>query len=319
MTATCAHGGTGRLQPRSRRQYLGLAVVLGYRPECRIIRPEHGLRLCPGDGRGALYTRSPISQPCGQCHSQRRVSPLGAAAIGGANKASWSTRPAGPGPIKTTPSVICAEDTGRCLTVWADDNYNSCTTVTYNDLYCHSEKDGPGSHSEFYIEVGGSKIWGVSSTATGERETINLTRSFCTSETYDLWEEDDWPNGDDGFGSATFYALSPGSGSYRHTGADATVSWYVHPKYIPTVYGRLFEPSGTPVACNSAGPIAISHEVTHLKHTPVAASDGTNFLVAWEMNNVLWLNRLSNTCARETTYQLSAASHASSNPALVCG
>ncbi len=33
--------------------------------------------------------------------------------------------------------------------------------MTYNDLYCHSEKDGPGSHSEFYIEVGGSKIWGV--------------------------------------------------------------------------------------------------------------------------------------------------------------
>ncbi len=242
---------------------------------------------------------------------------FGTATIGGANKASWSTRPASPGPIKTTPSVVCAEDTGRCLTVWADDNYNSCTTVTYNDLYCHSEEDGPGSHSEFYIEVGGSKIWGVSSTATGERETINLTRSFCTSETYDLWEEDDWPNGDDGYGSATFYALSPGSGSHRHTGADVTISWYVHPKYIPTVYGRLFEPSGTPVACNSSGPMAISHEVAHLKHTPVAASDGTNFLVAWEMNNVLWLNRLSNTCTRATTYQLSAAAYASSNPALV--
>jgi len=219
-------------------------------------------------------------------------------AIGGATLASADPRPTGAGLINAPPAVACAENTGECFVLWGDDEYNHDAEVRLTKLHCYTEHDA-GSHGEYYIDIPGPN-WGPKDFADGTTKDIGWTYDFVDSLSFTIWEEDDWPNGDDKVGSVTVHYQDVGLDSQRIDDGDGDlrIYWYIIPNYINRLYGtvvnsdrvRLCAP--TAVAANNATETADSKTATHTGRDntifkwPAVASDGTNFLSVFYREDV---------------------------------
>jgi hypothetical protein len=201
-----------------------------------------------------------------------------------------------------TASDIACNDRGQCMTVW--DLYDNCVNVTINRIDVQQTSDSNGPDLALYFipdanhwpanDLGYRQIFYRANISNPSNVQLNVTRPFCgTNSQLEVWESDvsgGPPSGDPrNVSGMTFLAeqifdtRTVGSGSFPYTdnspifGERGTVHYTATPTRIQSIFGAI----GTdqPIAISAAAE-SIRPPIQDLN--PVVASDGENFLVAWE-------------------------------------
>jgi hypothetical protein len=219
------------------------------------------------------------------------------AAFGSATNVYGDTRP-GLG-ARSEVGLAC-NDSGLCFTAWSNIHYHTCTTVDVDRLKVISDDD-VGDSAEFFIAMYDDStieinlftalfrvFYAGESMDTGETHYIGVSKPFCDSGRMAAWEEDASPNPDDYMGSKAFtYYGSSTSHVFRENDDSSFRLYYdVHENRWFGIYGALVDSNGQPLPIS--GPNLWQFDISpqgpelQVRKEPVAASDGSDFLVVWE-------------------------------------
>jgi len=188
--------------------------------------------------------------------------------------------------VRRSPPGIACNDNGTCLTTWRNTHDHSSTSATLNWFRCDDDSD-VGDSAEFDIFFNGSKVGHWGSVDTGETRSINRTYWYNNSATIKVKETDGGANPDDDLGSHTIgYCALGTTGDYASHyfsdsgGAAIRLYYTIHPTHWDGIYGGLANGSRAALG----GQVALSSQgvETQYRTNPAAASDGTDFLTAWQ-------------------------------------
>lgn len=195
----------------------------------------------------------------------------------------------------STPPSVAYNSAGAGLAVW--DETSNCNTVYVNSLKVVVAGDDPNGGIEPFISVGPTArdkpIWfwdaagGAPDMPSGAQRGPNsggfpVAYSFCGTLELSVWESDG--PGDQPVGVKSFEASAYQGGTVQYQGSDHVIELELSVnEQHPLIAGVLVGPDGAAIGA----PFVVSQatDIRLIDSRPVVASDGTDFLVAWQRLN----------------------------------